>query len=188
MNSKFNLPREDKEKYPRIEAARNLAIEAHGSQCYGEYPYVYHLDQVAYYVKEYGEAAIIIAYLHDILEDTHTPEEVILQAFGKVVLDCVKLLTDPVGETRQQRKNALNEKLAQADESLHLALIVKVADRLANVRESIKSYHHKMWKRYELEYPEFRAATYRPDLCERLWRILDVYMEKDAYEHFRGER
>ncbi|MDX1915639.1 MAG: HD domain-containing protein [Methylophilus sp.] len=187
MNGKLSLSQEDYQDYPLIEKARAFAMQAHGSQQYGKHAYVYHLDQVAYYAKDYGETAVIIAYLHDILEDTDFIESSIQQHFGKAVLHCVNLLTDPEGESRIARKSALNVKLAQADESLHLALIVKAADRVANVRYCIKSGNFIMWKKYQQEYQSFREAAYRRDLCERLWHILDVLMEEDAYVNFKDE-
>jgi guanosine-3',5'-bis(diphosphate) 3'-pyrophosphohydrolase len=173
--------------YPLVEKARAYAMQAHGTQTYCKHPYVFHLDQVAYYAKDYGETAVVIAYLHDILEDTDFLPITIMQHFGQEVLRCVELLTDPEGETRVHRKSALNVKLFQADETLHLGLIVKAADRVANVRYCIKSGNFTMWKKYHTEYSAFKAAAYRPELCERLWRILDVLMEDDAFVNFKDE-
>jgi (p)ppGpp synthase/HD superfamily hydrolase len=50
--------------------AREFAIKAHGEQKYGEFPYSVHLDEVATIAKPYGESAEIVAYLHDVIEDT----------------------------------------------------------------------------------------------------------------------
>lgn len=187
MNNKEGLSKEDYQEHLKVEVARAFAMQAHAGQQYGQYPYIYHLDQVAYHATEFGETAVVIAYLHDILEDTDFIETSIQHHFGLEVLRCVQLLTDPEGETRISRKSALNNKLSQADESLYLALIVKAADRVANVRFCIKSKNFNMWKRYQHEYSAFRKAAYRPNLCERLWMILDVLMEEDAFVNFGDE-
>ena len=187
MNSNESLSKEDYQEHLNVEMARAFAMQAHGDQKYEQYPYIYHLDQVAYYAKEFGETAVVIAYLHDILEDTNFLEASIQHHFGLEVLRCVQLLTDPEGESRLSRKSALNSKLSQADESLYLGLIVKAADRVANVRFCIKTNNYYMWKKYQHEYSAFRAAAYRANLCERLWMILDVLMEEDAFVNFKDE-
>lgn len=187
MNFNESLSKEDYQEHLKVEVARAFAMQVHGQQQYSHYPYVYHLDQVAYYAKDYGETAVVIAYLHDVLEDTDAEPMFIEHHFGLDVLHCVQLLTDPTAKTRAERKEALNTQLAQADETLHLALIVKAADRLANVRFCIKSGSFTMWKKYQQEYPAFRQAAYRPELCERIWRILDVLMEEDAFVNFKDE-
>lgn len=187
MIGKFYLPKEDFQEYPDVEKARAFAMQAHEGQLYGVHAYIYHLDQVAYYAKDFGEKAVILAYLHDVLEDTAFTVDAIKLSFGEEILRNVQLLTDPYGETRADRKSALHSKLAAADESLHLALIVKAADRVANVRESLATGQRRMWNQYFAEYSEFKKTAYRPELCERLWKILDVLMEEDAFEHFRYE-
>ena len=53
-----------------IHQANTFAIRAHGNQQYGDKPYVVHLDAVAELLTKYGETAQIIAYLHDVIEDT----------------------------------------------------------------------------------------------------------------------
>ena len=45
-------------------------LEVHGDQRYGSRPYHAHLDALAELVKEHGEEAQVLAYLHDVVEDT----------------------------------------------------------------------------------------------------------------------
>ena len=68
-----------------IEEARKFAINAHGDQKYGELPYHVHLDAVAEIASEYGETVQIIAYLHDVAEDTSVQLQDIEREFGKFV-------------------------------------------------------------------------------------------------------
>ncbi len=167
---------------PTVLAAREFAIKAHGNQQkYGGKPYVYHLDMVADLVKDYGEQAQIIAYLHDVLEDTNTYSHQILEGFGYYVTTCVELLTDEEGSTRAERKAKTNRKLAMAGPNLNIALVVKAADRLANVTATVDDTPEakaKYLKMYKEEHPEFKKAVYRPNICEDIWIKLNSILEE----------
>ena len=89
---------------------------------------------------------------------------------------CVALLTDQPGANRKERKAAAYAKLAQVSGPLELALIVKAADRLANVRASVKDDNARMLQVYRGEHPTFRQAAYRPGLCDPLWSELDALL------------
>lgn len=157
-----------------IEHARRFAVNAHGNQMYGQYPYSWHLDAVANCVAEFGGTAQIIAYLHDTLEDTEVSSNAIQDCFGKEVAACVLLLSDPPGESRQIRKALSYERFIHATGFLETALIVKAADRLANVNACLAQSNKKKWDMYKAEHPEFRPAVYRPGLCEAIWNELDL--------------
>jgi len=45
--------------------------------------YVVHLDAVAEIVQQYGEPAVVIAYLHDVVEDTSVSLLDIEKEFGR---------------------------------------------------------------------------------------------------------
>ncbi len=119
------------------EKARNFAIERHADQCYGDRPYSFHLDQVANIASAYGDDAVIIAYLHDVVEDTDTSVEEIESLFGPLVSQCVAILTDEPGAHREERKAKTYKKMAKVSGELELALIVKAADRLANIKACV---------------------------------------------------
>lgn len=153
--------------------ARAFAITAHGDQKYGEYPYSYHLDAVAALLVPYGEPAITIGYLHDVVEDTTVPSEKIREEFGPLVADSVKLLTDEPGLDRAARKTLTHAKLAKVTGELELALIVKAADRLANLRMGVSNQSTAKLKMYADEHPAFRKSAYRPGLCDDLWQEMD---------------
>lgn len=156
--------------------ARTFAIAAHGNQKYGEHPYVYHLDQVAGCLIEYGEyseLAQTVAYLHDVIEDTPITHKEIAEKFGDLVADCVSLLSDEPGVNRKERKAKTYHKLSLVTGPTELALLVKAADRLANVRACIADQELRLFKIYQDEHPIFRAAAFRPHQCDFLWEQLD---------------
>jgi (p)ppGpp synthase/HD superfamily hydrolase len=155
------------------ERARSFAIAAHGEQKYGDKPYVSHLDAVADLVARYGEEAVVVAYLHDTVEDTSATIEDIESIFGVRVAACVRLLTDEAGATRQERKAKTHAKLAATGSEAETALIVKAADRLANVRACCAGPRQDLLKVYRSEHQAFRLAVYREQLCDPIWQELD---------------
>ena len=158
--------------------ARSFAVAAHGEQKYGEHPYSYHLDAVAALAEPYGEAATVVAYLHDTVEDTDATLAEVERLFGQSVAACVTLLTDEPGTNRKERKEKTYAKLAQVAGPHELALVVKVADRLANVRACVQDRKTCLWTLYRSEHAVFRQAAYRPNLCEPLWVELDALLSE----------
>ncbi|WP_434361619.1 phosphohydrolase [Parasalinivibrio latis] len=159
----------------RLFFAKTFARERHGKQMYGEFPYFVHLDAVAKLAEPFGQSAVIVAQLHDVLEDTGTTYPELLIEFGDVIADAVCYVTDPILSTRPERKRLLNERLATldtVDEASRIALIVKACDRLANVKAS-RLFLPEQYEKYRLEHTEFRAAVYRPLLCDKIWVELD---------------
>ena len=156
-----------------VAEARSFAVAAHGDQRYGERPYLVHLEAVASLVRSFGSEAERIAYLHDVAEDTSLTLADIRRQFGARIADHVALLTDAPGGDRAERKARSHAKLAAVPPELNLALVVKAADRLANLRESVNSANASKLETYRREHAEFRAAAYRPGLCDDLWREID---------------
>lgn len=153
--------------------ARIFAVLAHADQLYGDQPYAIHLDAVATLAAPFGEQAQIIAYLHDVVEDTSISIEIVHQQFGELVAECVGLLTDAPGANRKERKTKTYRRLALVSGAAELALVVKAADRLANVSACVADGKLELWETYKNEHPVFRASTYREDLCNSLWKRLD---------------
>jgi len=154
---------------PLVERARAFALEAHGEQRYGSHPYHVHLDAVAELVEEHGEEAQALAYLHDVVEDTPVEIDAIAEAFGRRIADCVAILTDGPGDSRQERKRESYARMASVSGDLELALIVKAADRLANMRASVADGNDDLLGVYKEELAAFREAAYRKGLCGNLW-------------------
>lgn len=157
---------------------RTFAATAHAGQTYGAEPYMAHLEAVAALVRtvDPSHRAEAVALLHDALEDTEADVLSLADLFGHTTASAVGLVTDPEGyPNRRTRKAALHKTLAALDpatESHRLALLVKPADRLANVRACVASGDSRI-DMYRREYPAFREAAYRPGLCDAIWAELD---------------
>lgn len=161
----------------RVAAARDFAIQAHGIQRYGGGPYVRHLDDVAALLVPHGEDALVVAYLHDVTEDTDVPLGQIWCRFGGFVSRQVMIVSDELLAPRGERKRWVNAKLAAAGPDDHVALCVKAADRLANVLACRRDADGRRLELYRREHPPFRQAAYREDLCETLWQRLDDLLQ-----------
>lgn len=159
---------------PMAQKARSFALAAHGDQQYGDAPYSVHLDAVAELVRPFGEIACVIGYLHDAIEDTPVSAADIEREFGPFVARCVELVTDEPGENRKERKAKTYAKLATVGPDLSMALVVKTADRLANVEACIAHERRPLLKMYKGERTAFRDAVYRDGLCDELWLRLEA--------------
>lgn len=163
--------------------ARTFAIEAHGDQKYGDSPYVTHLDQVWDVLQHHGfteQYFYDIAYLHDVLEDTQNEYENIAASFGTEVADAVVFCTDEQGMNRRERKaktyarcrqeiDAWEAKLPRVMDAPWHGMIVKVADRVANLLNCHKT-NSSLLGMYRKERETFRAALYTPGVCEEMWQ------------------
>ncbi len=156
-----------------LSAARTYALVMHGAQMYGMQPYSHHLDAVAATLAPYGVQAQIIGYLHDVVEDTGATVADVQSRFGGDVAACVSLLTDEPGESRKERKSKTYAKLAKVMGPEELALIVKTADRLSNVRACVADAHDDLFSLYRSEHAVFKASAFRAGLCDELWSELD---------------
>ncbi|WP_435274054.1 HD domain-containing protein [Psychrobium sp. nBUS_13] len=156
-----------------IEQARDFALQAHDGQRYGSKPYIVHLEAVSKLAAPYGENAQIVAYLHDVVEDTTVTLEDVANKFGQHISDCVAIVTDESGVDRAERKVKTNLKMAQVEPALYDALIVKAADRFANMRACVIGKRHDLLATYLSEYNDFKQAVFRQGLCDDMWRALD---------------
>lgn len=153
-----------------IEKAKQFAMKWHADQKYGDQPYAYHLHQVALLLDAYGETAQVIAWLHDVVEDTSVSIDDLRHEFGAYIASCVSICTDEPGATRKERKAKTYRKMADVEGELELALLVKAADRLANMKSCIKNNHHKLLETYRQEFADFHAGAYRPRMCDDIWQ------------------
>ncbi|QKS29337.1 MAG: GTP pyrophosphokinase [Accumulibacter sp.] len=160
-----------------LDEARAFAFRAHSGQMYGTRPYSWHLEAVAELLAPYGVQAQVIGYLHDVVEDTVVSEDDVHARFGPFIGECVGLLTDAPAPTRAERKARTHARLARVGSGpAELALVVKAADRLANVRSCVADDRQVLWHTYRREHPAFREAVYRAGLCDPLWRELDMLL------------
>jgi (p)ppGpp synthase/HD superfamily hydrolase len=182
------------DRTPAVEKARNFAIEAHGVQSYDDKPYVTHLDDVCEVLRKHrvclwnAEFESVVAYLHDVVEDTTAN----ITGFGPQICAAVDFCTDRGGKNRRTRKEAtraywlailsrygMSENPEDRTAELELpvwlasAVRVKVADRLANI---IRSLDQDLFGMYRKEAEEFKKTLYIPGLCDSMWRAYDTFM------------
>jgi (p)ppGpp synthase/HD superfamily hydrolase len=164
--------------------AKRFAIEAHADQVYGDEPYSVHLEAVVTIVRDAAPDDAIaeaVAWLHDVVEDTPVGVAEIESAFGEAIATAVASLSDPPGRNRRERKALLHEHLRtlDADTQAHrVTLLVKAADRLANVRACAASGDGRLGM-YRTEHAAFRTAAHRPGLCDAVWAELDDLLSRD---------
>lgn len=168
------------EKYNQ---ARELAITSHKNQKYGDKPYEYHLQAVVDVLIRFGAKLddkttapiLIAAWLHDSLEDTALTYEQIEVQFGQEVAELVWRVTDESGASRKERKSATYCKTQQNPS----AVILKLADRIANVEASLAN--DSKFSMYKNEYTEFKQALQSPSansLAIQMWDYLDQFLIK----------
>jgi (p)ppGpp synthase/HD superfamily hydrolase len=153
--------------------AKVLALTAHAGQTYGNYPYAKHLQDVVDILEEVAAPSELIqaGWLHDSLEDTTLTLEEIQLEFGDTVANLVKAVTDSPG-TRQERAERMYTRLRDNEP----ALILKLADRLANLRAS-KGSNPQLYKMYLKEHPTFEARL-KPlsqnSITLKLWEEINL--------------
>jgi len=169
-----------------VAAARSFAVEAHGDQKYGSYPYVHHLDAVddLLCVAGYGDQHKLrqVGFLHDVIEDTEaTTDSLRAAGFPADVVDAVAFCSDEEGPNRKTRKRLTYHRMSGQREKLEaspydsahvfirLGIIAKVVDRLTNIAASQDPNKHDLLDMYWKEREDFRAALFSPGLCDALW-------------------
>jgi (p)ppGpp synthase/HD superfamily hydrolase len=100
-----------------------------------EEPYVNHLLEVALLVAQATDGAnpniVMAALLHDAIEDSEVPREIIAKAFGDRVARLVEELTDDKSLDKQTRKRAQVENSPKKSKQ---AKVIKLADKISNLR------------------------------------------------------
>lgn len=141
-----------------ITDARDFAILAHGTQRYGDKPFVHHLDAVANTLKRFGHTdpdLLRAAYLHDVVEDTHVTIDEVLELNGWRVGSLVWALTERPGANHVLKFAATAPKI----QAVTGAPTLKLADRIANVEASLTA-QDSFIKMYRKEQPLFRQFIY----------------------------
>jgi len=165
----------------RVMQAMKFAADAHGNQTYGQYPYLFHLIDVLILCEDYDIHTQMLALLHDVLEDTKVTKRMLVDEFGfSMATQCV-LISDEEGPNRKIRKELTHKKLKKLNESKDdelRVLIVKTADRLANMTRCILDNNRSLLNMYIKEFPEFHNAVYRDGHAEVMWSQLFNYFHQ----------
>jgi (p)ppGpp synthase/HD superfamily hydrolase len=173
-----------KDELQRFKKLYSFAIEfsnkAHFLKGYGNLPYQAHLFDVEYVIVKfgYGEETVegyenrIAARLHDIIEDSGYNYNDVKKIFGTNVAEMVYLCADYRGRNRKQRKpDAMYDEMRENPR----AVIIKLADRIANVMYSIES--GEMIDTYKKEHKHFRDILYTPGIGEEMWKCLELLLQ-----------
>ncbi len=140
-----------------FQKAITLATDKHRGQEWGFYPYIIHLDRTALILQEfeyYLPIYQVTAWLHDIVEDTDVSQSYINSEFPHSIAVMIAAVTDPEGKSRSIRKSLLYSQLREYP----LAIPLKLADRLCNVREA-SLWETKHLEMYRDEFPDFKEVT-----------------------------
>jgi len=160
----------------QVVAAETLARYVHRYQRYGDHSYTRHLEHVCrmltlFGFTEEGDPDLHAAgWLHDAQEDQACPFALVEQECGAEVAELVRCVTNGPGKNRHERHTNTYPKLR----ANRRAVILKLADRIANVVCSIKGGGRKLIM-YRKEYRRFKEALCLPDEPETalMWAELD---------------
>lgn len=156
------------------ERAEEFAVQMHRGQLYGKKDYSAHLRDVVKILRNFGADEIVTCagWLHDVIEDTPIGADILEKEFGAEITSIVLAVTDKPGKNRRERQ----EKTYPAIKNNEKALLVKLADRIANTENS-KQQGGSYWAMYQKEYPFFRGILYSPEVkgtAKQLWEQLDI--------------
>lgn len=146
----------------KLRLAQTLAAFAHDSQRYGKYDYydTHILDvvhrvgiKVAHLPKAEQEDYLIVAYLHDLLEDTELTVYCIEELFGFRIADSVTALSKTYrvidhGVTSYRTSKIPYEQYIAEVKNDPVALLVKICDTEANLAASIADGNQKRIEKY----------------------------------------
>lgn len=161
-----------------ISEAWEVATLAHQYQTYDIFPYTKHLKDVVRILEQHGfvNDYIIAGILHDVIEDCNVSYSKIKRAFGLNVAEMVYAVTDPKGRTRKEKK-----KLAYDDiRAYPKSIIIKLADRIANIENSIIQGKKDKLKMYVKESDQFKLELFpaTPEGGMSLWKALETSVIK----------
>jgi len=127
-----------------IREAEAFAEKAHEGQMRkgpSKAPYITHPLAVADILKVHNATteAVLGGLLHDVVEDSETTLDEIASLFGDYVAVIVDYVTEPDHDIRpwKQRKK---DYLARIEEAPYDAVLVASADKLHNLRDTLKDY------------------------------------------------
>lgn len=146
---------------PLVLRALVLATEKHRGQTRKDAqrtPYIEHPVALATVLWEAGihDAEVIAAaILHDVLEDTATTRDE-LESFGDEVADIVAHVTDDKRRTKAERKQAQVQHAGQLPQP---AKLVKLADKICNLRDIARSPPHDWSIERKREYFDWAKAV-----------------------------
>lgn len=141
-----------------IQQAKEFALVSHSNHFYPDgRPYFFHLESVSNLTKQarlydssLDEGTLLsVSYLHDSIEDTQVRYEDIVSLFGYEIGNAVASLTkDKTLSKKDQIQDSLNRILLTSKE----AQVVKLADRIANLYQTLLITDNKWTSQYKEYY------------------------------------
>lgn len=154
----------------------DFVTKKHGSQKYGNKPYIYHILGVnnvcdrfidKYDWSEHDKYVIKTSVMcHDLIEDTDVTKEELIGLFGEDVYKIVFNVSG-FGNNRKERNSDAYRKIPTDDRSI----FVKLCDRISNVEESVKS-NERLFNMYKDENDKFKRKIFNGKFIE-MWKYLD---------------
>lgn len=154
-----------------LERAIEFAKDKHATsrKWAGEQLYWHHLADVEATVLAFkpdaGEELRCAAWLHDVVEDCGVSLQEIEDNWGSYVRALVWAVTNGPGANRKERAAPTYARIR----STPGALLVKLADRISNVRASVGTPWLEMYRK---EHPAFRIALFNGNWLS-MWNELD---------------
>jgi guanosine-3',5'-bis(diphosphate) 3'-pyrophosphohydrolase len=115
----------------------------------GQTPYFAHPVRVALVVRHVFESsdqtALVAALLHDLIEDTTTDYDDLIEQFGKDAADAVAALTKDARLPEGEREQAYDRQLSQASWQARLVKLADVYDNFCDARSD--GERHKIVER-----------------------------------------
>jgi (p)ppGpp synthase/HD superfamily hydrolase len=162
-----------KKRFDIKSEARLFAIKHHGSQVYCKgYPYIVHLEDVVRVLEHFGyteDKYRASGYLHDTIEDTDASYNDIKKIFGSEIAEMVFAVTDELGRNRKEKHEKTYPKIIANPDSL----IIKLADRIANLENGIYHKEYNYVNMYLGEYEEFQKMLRVDGVCDEMWKYID---------------
>ena len=177
----------------RIRQAYELADRLHKDQLRdsGE-PYIMHPMAVASILASLhmDDTTIMAGLMHDVVEDTEMTLDDIRELYGPemvLLLDGVTKLSKLAFRSKQERQVENLRKMFLAMSKDIRIIIIKLADRLHNMR-TLASHHSELRKKeIALETQEiFAPLAHRLGIYKIKWELEDLclrYLEPDAYRN-----
>ena len=122
------------------------------------------------------------ALLHDTIEDTQTTADELTKAFGKNVASIVLEVTDDKALPKEERKL---QQIAHAPHSSHEAKLVKLADKICNLRDILASPPSGWDVQRKKAYFEWAAAVVAGirGSNSKLEKVFDALLEKGRAQY-----
>lgn len=120
--------------------AASFAAQQHDGQLRkdGKTPYFAHPVRVAFVVRHVFESndqtALLAALLHDLIEDTTTDYDDLIERFGKDAADAVAALTKDARLPESEREERYDRQLSQASWQARLVKLADVYDNFCDAR------------------------------------------------------